>query len=218
MINRINFFAIAIALLLFNCKGKDGAPGPEGTAPAISIQNLLTKEGSMKATMSVISDGKPASFNFDFQGYFPGSQSTYTTVNDTLTEISIFKSYANDGEGYISGNMSLSFDVNNLTSLKNLKFTYFSIDATKQLATRKLLDISARADMGNSLASESVPVIITDLKYNASTGIISGKFSGFAYTQSNFGGGNNDATKNPITNGTFSTVLYQATKNQRKSH
>lgn len=238
------FFSIAIAAaLLINCKGKDGAPGPSGKdgttgangkdgatgtpgkdgatgptgpAPTITEQSFLTKEGFMKATLTAMVEGVSTVFNFDFQGNFIGESGTYTVNSATETRIAIYKQYASDGEVYKEGAMSLSFTIDNLTSLKNAKFDNFYVNASKQITPQKLIDIS----MGASPSSNPIggptsdDIVITDLKYDATTNIISGKFSGMVsgYTQSGL------TEKRSITNGSFSAFIKQKVSAARRSN
>lgn len=209
------FFPIAVAAtLLFNCKGDIGAPGPVGPAPLITEESFFTKEGFMKATWSPMVDSVATTFNFNFQGNLPREPSTYAVIDSNQTRIEIFKKYAFDGEPYIDGSMSLTFTVDNLTNLKNIKYNDFDLRASRRSTPQKIINISAAMSVLFT-GSSAEDIVITDLKYDAKTSVISGKFKGMVYSYSSSG---RQSIKKPITDGSFSTQISRIVNAARESH
>ncbi len=220
---KTNYFLpiMLAASLLFNCKGKDGAPGPVGaTGPMLTEENYIQeKEGYMKATLTGTIEGKPETFNFDFQGIYGNTQNTFQILSDTQTAISISKYYAKDGDLLQSGRMDLDFTVGNLLSLSKKKITRFSCYATKEISPLKILQLDVYGyASSNSFPEENASVFaLTDLKYNPTNNIIEGKFTA-TIKQSIYNNGVPTYKTSTITNGSFSTKLVQEVTNTRKSN
>lgn len=213
-----------VASLLFNCKGKDGAPGPVGaTGPLLTEETyVFPKEGYIKSTLSTTVEGKPATYNFDFQGvYSSGSSGTYEIESDTQTVINISRSYAKDGEVFEYGNINLRLTVSNLISLSKSKIKSFSVSAVKSLSTSKSLQISANGYLNNnSFESDNKSTFtLTDLKYNAANNVLEGKFTAtLKYSNYIEGTGMSSISTSTVSNGSFSSKLTQTIRNTRQAN
>ena len=220
---KTNYFLpiMLAASLLFNCKGKQGDPGPVGaTGPMLTEENYVRdKEGFMKATLTTTVEGKPETFNFDYRGIYSPRDNNYVIVSDTQTTISIEKSYAKDGEVLEYGYMYINLTVSNLIGLSKPRITYFNVNASKEISPTKFLYISANGNASNSFfPDENAPVFtLTDLKYNPANNVIEGKFTA-TLKQSSFNNGVSTVKTSTITNGSFSTKLVQEVRNTRKSN
>ena len=216
---KTNYFLpiMLAASLLFNCKGKQGDPGPAvATGPMLTEE---TKEGYIKATFATNVEGKPTTFNLDFQGAYSNG-STYFIVSDTLTFIRISKIYAKDGEVLKFGHMNINIQVSNLISLSKAKISDLFLSAHKELSPIKLLYINASGNLNNnSMEDRNSVFTLTDLKYNPTNNLLEGKFSA-TLKDSNYnnGDGSSSISTSTITNGSFSTKLIQEIYNTRKSN
>lgn len=211
------------ASLLFNCKGKDGAPGPVGaTGPLLTEETyILPKEGYIKSTLTTTVEGKPATYNFDFQGvYSVGGSGSYEIINDTLTVIYISRNYAKDGEALVYGSTSLTMSVGNLVSLSKSKITNFYISASKRISSGTTLRIDANGNIGNNTFNDGTRSIftLTDLKFNAANNVVEGKFTATLKYYNYFEGGQSKIATSTVSNGSFSCKLSQIIRNTRKSN
>lgn len=207
----VYFFPIAIATtLLFNCKGDIGVPGPVGPAPLITEQSFLAKEGFIRAKLTTMVGSVSTIFDFDFQGNLSGAPSTYMILDSNKTRVEINK-FAYEVNVYKDGHLQLYFDVDNLSNLANARMGYLYVFALKQTTPMTLIEVKMNSVSSSTLDS----VKISDLKYDASTNIISGKFTG---TVADVNDTVTTKTSRPITDGSFSAFLMQKLKAVRKSN
>jgi hypothetical protein len=135
---KIAYLLVASVILLYGCKGKDGAPGPQGTTGLqgpIGLPGATDKQIRMLIPTTLISfDGSQAisssfesiqKFNID---YYPGVDSVIYTVNAAIT--------GQDNKGYI--------ELYNLTDNK-------SIDGSLITATDNQTDNYVLYQSGNLL-------------------------------------------------------------------
>jgi len=189
----LSALTIGAMVFLMSCKGKDGAMGPAGPSGSTSqTQNYTSKEGFVKATATGVNlDGSTFTYNLDFEGIYGADDNNYKYKSPTQTTISIFKIYSGEGDAFVSGYISVGFDVPDMNSLGSPVNPYFSIYTTKDIGNNKFQSI------GHSDYSST---IVSNLNYNSSTGILTGNYS-ISIPSNSYSGSLN------ITNGTFSTKL-----------
>src|ERR1700761_8980158 len=98
------FLIISIISILFSCKGKQGDPGPQGTAGTFNLNQFYGyTEGYIKGTATgKYNDSTAFSFNIDFEGnsYDTSQNCYYEVLSPDSTIIHIEKEYAGQGDPF----------------------------------------------------------------------------------------------------------------------
>lgn len=177
---KTNLLVSLLSLTLFftlSCKGPEGDPGPEGKQ-GVPGENYDPnkyygqKDGFVKDTVKgKWLDGSPFSYVFNFTGS-EASENYYKVESNTSTTINIEKRHIGTDTSTLSGFIWLQFKVESMTNLTNPAVEVIFFSLTKNLGKNFIHKIDREVD-----GSNSNNVNIKDLNYNASTGVLTGKFS-----------------------------------------
>ncbi len=191
------------------CEGPKGDPGPIGLPSPPPTQ---AKQGFIKGILTTQMDGKPKDFKFDFQGKNYGDENYYEVINDSVTNISVGKIYARDGEPYVNGKCLLAFTVKNL---KSLTLKPISVNPTS-------VQLNFRKDMNNSQLLDAIVYSIpltkdslsfTEVQYDSISKVIKGKFYSKIFQRNAEG---KDIYANTISDGSFSSEIYRQLRNNKR--
>lgn len=186
---------ILSVIFMLSCKGKQGDVGPQGPQGPAGTSATATsydyKEGYVKGTATgTRADGTNYTLNLDEEGNLTGDN--FYKVVGSETQIQIDKLYSGQGDSMVSCEIGLVFSVPDLNTLTSPTGTGFSIDIIKDLGNSTYFEYSG---------SSQTPTI-SNLNYDAGTGVITGKFSVSCPSDVANGYGSLD-----ITNGTFSSKI-----------
>ena len=201
------FFSV---IYLSSCEGPKGDPGPIGIPSPPPAQ---AKQGFIRGELSTIIGKNTEKFKFDFQGKNYGDENYYEVINDTITNISIGKIYAKDGEPYINGKCLLAFTVKSLKYLANPVGNSLQINFRKELKTGELLDVGVYGSIPKMALPISDEITVSELTYDSTKRIINGKFS--AKINQNDAAGNK-LYQHVITNGSFNSELFRQFRNAKR--
>lgn len=172
----LSLFTVLVLSLLGSCKGPDGEPGPQGqpgpAGPGGQNGNTTPgwtyKEGFIKATVAGTADGTPYSYDIDFQGNYSRYE-TYSLPMYLYSYFHIERYYSGEGSPLESGYASIQFDAASLNDLSNSVNHTIVIRLSKDLGNNKVHSLHLIEQVPNSTLS--------NVSYDANTGILTGNFS-----------------------------------------
>lgn len=192
------YFSLLCSVIFFtasSCAGPKGEVGPQGSPGAdYKFENRWTsREGYFKGGVEGhMEDGTPYSYNFDFQGNRESHDNYYSIINSSTTSITIKKVFSGEGDTLIRGAIEFTFRVNSLQDLENPQLTGGLVNWMKDIGNNKIHQ--GEFPFSNTDGS------ISNLNYDASTGIISGNIS--------LSVSGNTLRNVEIKNGAFSSKLH----------
>ncbi len=202
-------FALLVSIFISSCEGPKGDPGPIGIPSPPPTQ---ARQGFIKGSLNTKVDGMPKDFNFDFEGKNYGDENYYEVINDSITNISIGKIYATNGEPYISGKCLLAFTVKDMKNLQNPKSNAIQLNFRKDLTKAQLLDVNVYSMLLRGSIRTNDSISFTEVKYDSISRIIQGKFYARIFQRDAAG---NAIYENKISNGSFNSEIYRQFRNSK---
>ncbi|MBX9851452.1 MAG: hypothetical protein K2X86_06800 [Cytophagaceae bacterium] len=200
--NLLSYLFFAAIILLSSCKGEDGEVGPAGPqgpqGESYDPDKLWEfKEGSATATATGTRlDGTSYSYNLNYQGNYNATNNYYQVLSGTETQIRVSKVSAGDGDAMVYGEIYFNFEVTSLNDLSSPTLNSIAVEWTKDLGNNTF----HRAYYYWSPSIPNGSATLTNLSYNATTGVLTGNFTISMNADSQQG-------NLSITNGAFSTKL-----------
>lgn len=206
--SKIGLFSIMSIVFLIGCEGPKGDPGPIGLTGPLPTQ---AREGFIKGSLKTKIDKDFKDFNFDFQGKNYGDENYYEVINDTVTNISVGKIYAVNGDTYVNGKCLLAFTVKGMKNLDSLKAVSLQLNFKREISGQFYDGIVYSMPTTRFFQSQD-SIRFTEVKYDTTTKIIQGKFYAKIFQRDASG---NPLYENTISNGSFYSVIYRQYRNNK---